>query len=333
MLDVPFEMLPGAIGSRGPFAEAAPGTIGNRGNRAIPIGAVDRRSAIGPIWAARGQGWRLEVNLRHRGFSIDAYRQSAGRLAQPAADDGGARTGRRVCLRFGGLGVYRGRRDPMAARRGRPHQNCRRQPRPRAQKPHPHRTLPGAGVRRARRAALGCRREGRASSGSPAARLAMISCARRSIRSPTRFATCIIAMESDTGHRISELRADGGAVANPYLMQFQADLLDRPVVLPKIAETTAMGAAMLAGLAVGVWKSAAALDRLRQGGKVYRSKMRGSCAINCWPDGATRFRACSRITDTIPHGMDSKDQRPDRVHPFPGTISRGGTRARARLHQ
>ncbi len=55
-------------------------------------------------------------------------------------------------------------------------------------------------------------------------------------------------------------------------MQFQADLLDRPVVLPKVAETTAMGAAMLAGLAVGVWKSAASLDKLRQGGKVYRSE-------------------------------------------------------------
>jgi glycerol kinase len=85
----------------------------------------------------------------------------------------------------------------------------------------------------------------------------------------------IVAMESDTGHRISELRGDGGAVANPYLMQFQADILDRPVVLPKIVETTAMGAAMLAGLAAGVWKSSASLDQLRHGGRIYRPKMRG----------------------------------------------------------
>ncbi len=84
----------------------------------------------------------------------------------------------------------------------------------------------------------------------------------------------IVAMESDTGNRISELRADGGAVANPYLMQFQADLLDRPVVLPKIMTLTAMGAAMLAGLAAGV-SIPQYVDQLRQGGKIYRSKMRG----------------------------------------------------------
>jgi glycerol kinase len=98
-------------------------------------------------------------------------------------------------------------------------------------------------------------------------------------------------MESDNAQRISELRADGGAVANPYLMQFQADLLDRPVVLPKIAETTAMGAAMLAGLAAGVWKSAASLDQLRQGGKTYRSKMRGDVRdqlLAGWRDAVSR---------------------------------------------
>ena len=61
----------------------------------------------------------------------------------------------------------------------------------------------------------------------------------------------IVAMESDTGHPMSELRADGGATANRYLMQFQADILGKPVRRAKIAETTAMGAAMLAGLADG----------------------------------------------------------------------------------
>jgi glycerol kinase len=74
-------------------------------------------------------------------------------------------------------------------------------------------------------------------------------------------------------------------------MQFQADLLGRPVVLPKVAETTAMGAAMLAGLAVGVWKSAASLDKLRQGGKVYRPKMRGNLRdqlLAGWHDAVSR---------------------------------------------
>jgi glycerol kinase len=51
-----------------------------------------------------------------------------------------------------------------------------------------------------------------------------------------------------------EMRVDGGAAANDFLMQFQADLLGRPVGRPKMLETTAFGAAALAGLAVGVWK-------------------------------------------------------------------------------
>ncbi len=63
------------------------------------------------------------------------------------------------------------------------------------------------------------------------------------------------AMSNDTGLALSELRVDGGATANPLLMQFQADLLGIPVVRPTVAETTALGAAYLAGLAVGVWKS------------------------------------------------------------------------------
>jgi glycerol kinase len=52
---------------------------------------------------------------------------------------------------------------------------------------------------------------------------------------------------------LTELRVDGGMVANELLMQFQADLLDVPVVRPKISETTALGAAYAAGLAVGYW--------------------------------------------------------------------------------
>ena len=62
------------------------------------------------------------------------------------------------------------------------------------------------------------------------------------------------AMEADSGIDIQELRVDGGATANNLLMQFQADILRAPVVRPKILETTALGAAYLAGLAVGYWK-------------------------------------------------------------------------------
>ncbi|SAL28456.1 glycerol kinase [Caballeronia turbans] len=62
------------------------------------------------------------------------------------------------------------------------------------------------------------------------------------------------AMEADSGMRIGELRVDGGACANNLLMQFQADILGVDVARPRIAETTALGAAYLAGLAVGYWK-------------------------------------------------------------------------------
>jgi glycerol kinase len=61
------------------------------------------------------------------------------------------------------------------------------------------------------------------------------------------------AMEAGSGQPLSELRADGGASANAWLMQFQADVLGVPVVVPEIAETTALGAAYLAGVGVGAW--------------------------------------------------------------------------------
>ncbi len=63
------------------------------------------------------------------------------------------------------------------------------------------------------------------------------------------------AMVKDSGVEITELRADGGMTVNELLMQFQSDILDVPVVRPKIIETTALGAAYAAGLAVGYWKS------------------------------------------------------------------------------
>jgi glycerol kinase len=64
------------------------------------------------------------------------------------------------------------------------------------------------------------------------------------------------AMESDAEVRLAELRVDGGAARNDLLMQFQADILGVPVIRPRITETTALGAAYLAGLAVGYWRDA-----------------------------------------------------------------------------
>ncbi len=68
-------------------------------------------------------------------------------------------------------------------------------------------------------------------------------------------------MQKDTGVAIKELRVDGGAVANNLLMQFQSDILGIPVVRPRIAETTALGAAYLAGLATGYWGN---IDELKE---------------------------------------------------------------------
>ena len=66
-------------------------------------------------------------------------------------------------------------------------------------------------------------------------------------------ADVFIAMSQDAGLSLNELRADGGAAANDLLMQMQADFSGVPVVRPKVLETTALGAAYLAGLAVGFW--------------------------------------------------------------------------------
>ena len=79
-----------------------------------------------------------------------------------------------------------------------------------------------------------------------------------------QVADLVHAMEADTGLPLRALRADGGASRDGFLMQFQADILDRQVLRPAIRETTALGAACLAGLAVGVWRDSGELRSLRQ---------------------------------------------------------------------
>jgi len=82
------------------------------------------------------------------------------------------------------------------------------------------------------------------------------------------------AMERDTGSRISKLRVDGGAAANDYLMQFQADLIDRPVVRPRLVEATVLGAGLLAGRAIGLWPSGKTLPALSGKERVFTPAMR-----------------------------------------------------------
>jgi glycerol kinase len=81
------------------------------------------------------------------------------------------------------------------------------------------------------------------------------------------------AMESDSGIKLSELRVDGGATQNNLLMQFQADVLGVRVVRPKVFETTALGAAYLAGLGVGFWKDAGDISAQWQADRAFEPKM------------------------------------------------------------
>ncbi len=88
-----------------------------------------------------------------------------------------------------------------------------------------------------------------------------------------QVADLIDAMHADTGKRLKELRVDGGASRSEFMMQFQANLLQIPIVRPAVTETTALGAAYLAGLAVGYWKSAGSITKQWQIEKVFEPKM------------------------------------------------------------
>lgn len=88
------------------------------------------------------------------------------------------------------------------------------------------------------------------------------------------------AMKSDSGHELRSFKVDGGAAANNLLMQFQADILDTEIVRPKLLDTTALGAAFLAGLGAGVWKDK---DELR---KVWREDRRFTPSMSAEDRGA-----------------------------------------------
>jgi len=80
-------------------------------------------------------------------------------------------------------------------------------------------------------------------------------------------------METDAGEQLRELRVDGGAAVNDFLMQFQADILGRPIVRPADVETTALGAAYLAGLATGFWKSLEELESFWRAERRFEPRM------------------------------------------------------------
>lgn len=113
-----------------------------------------------------------------------------------------------------------------------------------------------------------------------------------------QVADLLDAMRRDSGDAVRELRVDGGAAANDSLMQFQADILGVPVVRPAVTETTALGAAYLAGLAVNFWPSP--LDSLAAGkARRFEPKMSSSQAQalrNRWEEAVSRSKAWEQTT-------------------------------------
>jgi len=276
MLEVPREMLPAAVSSRGPLAESAPGTIASL---AIPIAAVigDQQSALygqggvsaGDSKATYGTGAFLLMNTGSK-IVVSKNRLVTTAALGPAGESAYALegsvfiAGAAVQWLRDGLKLIRTARDSYAQARASHAKN------PDRSQPYVVPAFVGLGAPHwdasAKGAILGITR-GTSAADIVRATLDAVAYQVRDV---------IIAMESDTGESISELRADGGATANRYLMQFQADILGKPVRRAKIAETTAMGAAMLAGLAVGVWKSPEQLHAIVKRGDLFTPKMRAA---------------------------------------------------------
>jgi glycerol kinase len=102
------------------------------------------------------------------------------------------------------------------------------------------------------------------------------------------------AMAADAGAPLRALRVDGGAAANDFLMQFQADLLGVPIDRPRVVETTAMGAAFLAGLGVGFWRSQEELVRARRIDRRFRPRMKAEhrdALYDSWRQAVARVRS------------------------------------------
>ncbi|HEY6393865.1 MAG TPA: glycerol kinase GlpK, partial [Candidatus Binataceae bacterium] len=270
MLEVPREMLPTAVSSRGPLAEAAAGVISQR---AVPIAAVigDQQSALfgqgavnpGDSKSTYGTGAFLLMNTggervqsKNRLLSTAAL----GANGEPAyALEGSVFiAGAAIQWLRDGLKLIAKVPDSLALARASKDNS----------QPYMVPAFVGLGApywdSAARGAIIGITR------GTTRADIvrAALDCIAYQVRD------VIVAMEQDTGREMSALRVDGGATANPYLMQFQADILGKPVRRSKMVEATALGAAMLAGLAIGMWQTPEELAALRTGADVFKPEMK-----------------------------------------------------------
>ena len=106
-------------------------------------------------------------------------------------------------------------------------------------------------------------------------------------------ADVVAAFVEESGQPVAELRADGGAAANGWLMQFQADVLGIPVDVPESVETTSLGSAYLAGLVTGVWSDRGELQRRRRTARRYEPTMsrdERSMRLDRWRQAVARSR-------------------------------------------
>jgi glycerol kinase len=270
MLDVPREMLPAVVSSRGPLAEAAPGMVGAR---AAPIAAVigDQQSALfgqgavapGDSKATYGTGAFL---LMHTGGEPVP---SKNRLITTAAlgPEGEPAYALEGSVFIAGAAIQ-WLRDGLKVIGSAPESLKLARASKLRDNPYLVPAFVGLGAPHwdaaARGAIVGITRD--------TTRADLVRAALDSIAYQVR--DVIVAMEADTGRALAELRVDGGAAANPYLMQFQADILGKPVRRPKALETTALGAALLAGIASGAWKSRDTVAVLGKGADVFKPRMR-----------------------------------------------------------
>jgi glycerol kinase len=104
------------------------------------------------------------------------------------------------------------------------------------------------------------------------------------------------AQEAASGERVPSLKADGGAVANSWLMQFQADVLGVPVIVPEVAETTALGAAYLAGIATGLWSADQVREMWREAARYEPAMGEGEREelLGRWHEAVARARGWAR---------------------------------------
>jgi len=270
LLGVPYEILPRTVSSRGPLADTARGILGGA---CVPIGAVigDQQSALfgqgavrrGQAKSTYGTGAFLLVNTaksrpetKNRLLATSAL----GPAGEPAYALEGSVFVAGAAIQWvrDQMGFIKHSADSCAAARsatassglymvpafvglGAPHWDAA-----------------------ARGAIVGITRG--------TTRADIVRAALESIAYQVHDVA--VAMESDLGSRLTELRADGGASTNDYLMQFQADILERVVSRPKMAETTALGSAILAGMATGLWKSHADLSAPNQDRILFKPRMK-----------------------------------------------------------